>query len=57
MNLEIWEFKEKIVTVINESKLPSMVKQMAFNDIKLQLDILVANDLATEKELKEKGGD
>jgi hypothetical protein len=57
MNLEICEFKEKIVAVINESKLPSMVKQMAFNDIKLQLDILVVNDIAAEKAVKEKAGD
>lgn len=58
MNLDIFQFKEKLIKDINESSLPIVVKQMAVQDILNQLNAAAANTIAQEKaEKKERVGE
>lgn len=53
MNLEIFNFKEKLIKDINESPLPVTVKQMAVQEILNQLNIVAVNVIAQERAARE----
>lgn len=55
MDLDIFEFKERIIAEINKTELPIVVKQMAMKDIMQQLDNAASNTIAAAKEAKEAG--
>jgi ribose 5-phosphate isomerase len=57
VNLEIFEFKEKLINDINEFQLPIVVKQMAIQDILNQLNTVSSNIIAQERAEREKAGD
>lgn len=55
MDLDIFEFKERIIAEINRTELPVVVKQMAMKDIMQQLDNAASNAIAAAKAAKEAG--
>ena len=55
MDLDIFEFKERIIAEINRTELPVVVKQMAMKDIMQQLDNAASNTIAAAKAAKEAG--
>lgn len=55
LDLDIFEFKERIIAEINRTELPVVVKQMAMKDIMQQLDNAASNTIAAAKAAKEAG--
>lgn len=55
LDLDIFEFKERIIAEINRTELSVVVKQMAMKDIMQQLDNAASNTIAAAKAAKEAG--
>ncbi|QHQ61397.1 hypothetical protein Ana3638_11945 [Anaerocolumna sedimenticola] len=54
-NLQIVELKENLAKVLNEAKMPTMVKQMALFEISSQVNQLVAQEIEAERKAWEEG--
>lgn len=54
INLQIQEFKENLLNVINESKLPPAIVQMALGELTAQVDRITEQALEKERQAYEK---
>ena len=54
VNLQIQEFKENLLSVINESKLPPVIVQMALGELTVQVDRITEQALEKERQVYEK---
>jgi hypothetical protein len=56
LNLQIFEMKEKITKVINESNMPITITQMALFEISAQVNGIAAQTIEAERKAFEEGG-
>ncbi len=55
INLQIFELKQNLAKVLNETKMPTVVKQMALFEITNQVNQLAAQEIEAERKAWEEG--
>ncbi len=56
LNLQIFEMKEKITKVINDSKMPIAITQMALFELSSQVNAIASQTIEAERKAHEEGG-